>query len=592
MHLSFARFVCVVFCLVGVAAWAVEPVDAEPRITLTADPSGPTASIPISAWIEPGRSAGIELAASATTRYAPASAEQTQPTNTTNTLWLKLVFVRLPGAPAQWSVNLPLPYLDDVVLHQRDASGRWRSQHAGDQLARDLWSKRGLYPDFDLLPMPQSVPTTVYLQIRNYRQTMVPVRVIGQSEREQSRLGEMMMLGVLMGSLLSLSILSFIRFVEHRNKTDLLASGFGFCIAITLGQLNGVMNAFIWTDGSLWGDIAGSALPPLGMGMSLLFLRNLYALASRHRRYDRFLVMCGWFTMGTSLTLLVMDRAIATAIINVTVGLATMVGLSASVMSWRYGAPVGRWLVASYSLQFVTVLQMVLQWWGVSFPDFWQMRYVTTMAIACSVPLLSYALSRATHDKKELAFRADHLPQQDALTGLLTRDAFVNQMGEAYLRVIKHGEPVALVLVNVINHSHIRQAYGDTTAEQCLLRAVVKLHRVLRDVDPAGRLNTAQFGMVLEGVTDKETVNERMVRLIASGLIPLPGLEPEVTLQFQVACVLLHHNPLTPDSALLDLNGLLNDMSPRTRRPIRFLEAPHTHPVTQSPPADETIYAS
>jgi GGDEF domain-containing protein len=591
MPLSFARFVWFVLSLAGVAAWAVEPVDAEPRITLSSDASGGTPSVPLFAWIEPGRSASIERASSAATRYTSASPEQTHPTDSTNTLWLKLEFVRMPGAPDQWSVNLPLPYLDDVVLHQRDASGRWRSQHAGDQLARDLWSKRGLYPDFDLLPMPQSVPTTVYLQIRNYRQTMVPVRVIGQSEGEQSRLGEMMMLGVLMGSLLSLSILSFIRFVEHRNKTDLLASGFGFCIAITLGQLNGVMNAFIWTDGSLWGDIAGSALPPLGMGMSLLFLRNLYALASRHRRYDRFLVMCGWLTMGTSLTLVVMDRAIATAIINVTVGLATMVGLSASVMSWRYGAPVGRWLVASYSLQFVTVLQMVLQWWGVSFPDFWQMRYVTTMAIASSVPLLSYALSRATHDKKELAFRADHLPQQDALTGLLTRDAFVNQMGEAYLRVIKHGEPVALVLVNVINHSHIRQAYGDTTAEQCLLRAVVKLHRVLRDVDPAGRLNTAQFGMVLEGVTDKETVNERMVRLIASGLIPLPGLEPEVTLQFQAACVLLHHNPLTPDSALLELNGLLNDMSPRTRRPIRFLEAPHTHPATQSPPADETIDA-
>ena len=49
------------------------------------------------------------------------------------------------------------------------------------------------------------------------------------------------------------------------------------------------------------------------------------------------------------------------------------------------------------------------------------------MAIAMSVPLLMYALSRATHDRKELAIRANHLPNQDALPGLPTREAFTDQ---------------------------------------------------------------------------------------------------------------------------------------------------------------------
>jgi hypothetical protein len=70
-----------------------------------------------------------------------------------------------------------------------------------------------------------------------------------------------------------------------------------------------------------------------------------------------------------------------------------------------------------------------------------------------------------------------------------------------------------------------------------------------------------------------------MVKLIASGLIPLAGLQPEVTLHFQAACVLLHENPVAPEAALSELEALLEQMSPRTRRPIRFLEPPDTEAI-------------
>ena len=256
-------------------------------------------------------------------------------------------------------------------------------------------------------------------------------------------------------------------------------------------------------------------------------------------------------------------------------------GLIGSQLSWRFRSDIGRLLFASYVLQFLATMRLIAESWGLV-PYWWEFRYVTSLAMGMSLPLLLYALSRATHDRKELAVRANHLPNQDALTGLLTRKAFMEQYEAAYERVISDGEPVAVVLISVINHEHIRQAFGDTMAEQCLLRAVIKLQRVLRDVDPAGRVDTQRFALLLEGVADKDALNQRMVQLIASGLIPIPGLAPEVNLQFQAACVLLHHNPVTPERVIDELGGLLQDMSPRTRRPIRFLEAPATHPVVPS----------
>jgi len=206
-------------------------------------------------------------------------------------------------------------------------------------------------------------------------------------------------------------------------------------------------------------------------------------------------------------------------------------------------------------------------------PLLWEMRYLISLGVAITVPIMLYALSQITHDRKELVVRANHLPTQDALTGLLTAEVFQKHLEEAVQRAIEHREPLALVVVRVVNHNAIREAFSDTTAEQCLLRAVVKIQRILRDVDPAGRVGTAQFGLLMEGVATRAALTERMVKLVASGLIPLPGLVPEVTLHFQAACVLLHENPVPAERVVDDLRHLLEGMSSHTRRPVRFLEA-------------------
>jgi GGDEF domain-containing protein len=116
-------------------------------------------------------------------------------------------------------------------------------------------------------------------------------------------------------------------------------------------------------------------------------------------------------------------------------------------------------------------------------------------------------------------------------------------------------------------------------AEQSLLRSVIKLRRVLRDVDTVGRVGEARFGLILEGVTSRTSVTDRAARLIAAGLMPLPGLKPDVTLQFHVAAVLLRERRVEPREVEESLAELLGSMSPRTRRPIRFLKPEDTLPA-------------
>ena len=360
--------------------------------------------------------------------------------------------------------------------------------------------------------------------------------------------------------------------MEHRKAIDGWAALFGLLIASTIGQINGVMNVFVWAQLPEIGNYASGVVPVVTVGCALLFIRNIFSLHVHYRWFDRFLSSVGWGTIASVVAYAVVDRFIADWISNVFMIFAILIGIVATYLSRRDGSVVGRWLMFALLPVFSTILYMVGEAVGLV-PTLWQMRYLTSLGVAIAIPVLLYALSQLTHDRKELVVRANHLPTQDALTGLLTPEVFQTHLETAVQRAIDHREPLALVMVRVTNHEHIRQAYSDTTAEQCLLRAVVKIQRILRDVDPAGRVGTAEFALLMEGVATRQALTERMVKLIGSGLIPLPGLVPEVTLHFHAVCVMLHDNPVPPGRVLDDLRDLMAGMSPHTRRPIRFLEA-------------------
>ncbi len=567
--------VCCLFCLPSQATdQASTRIQAANTIVLDDHTPSLKIATDIDSWIDEGSHASIETVVGGIAKFKPEPALTRYALNKYDTLWIKLRFTRAKGSQGQWTLNLPMPFLDAATLYQTDSAGHWMAQRAGDSVAQGEWHKPGLYPDFDL-QLTDTVPKDVYLQVRNFRQVSIPIRLTTTPQRENLRQLEMLGLGLMLGVLLSMTALSLLRFLEHRQPIDGWAVLFGLLIAATVAQMTGVLNAFVWSAVPEIGNYASSFMPVVAVGSTLLLIRNIFVLHVHFHRFDRFLSSVGWGTLASVLVFGVMDRFVADRVSSMVMIFATLVGLGATFLSWHKGTTVGRWLMLAMLPQFFALTYMLAETVGLV-PLLWQMRYVTSLCISLTVPIMLYALSQLTHDRKELVVRANHLPTQDALTGLLTPEVFHTHLESAVQRAIDHREPLALVMVQITNHEHIRQAYSDTTAEQCLLRAVVKVQRILRDVDPAGRVGTAQFGLLMEGVNTRKALTERMVKLIGSGLIPLPGLVPEVTLHFQAACVLLHENPVPPERVLDDLRDLLAGMAPNTRRPIRFLEAAPT----------------
>ena len=314
----------------------------------------------LSAWLEPGRVATIEQVASTPGKFRAVGSEVQHPLDSDNTLWVKLRLRRPPGSQQAWSLNIPLPVTDSVVMYQGDGATHWATQTAGNQLPQAMWSKHSLYPEFDLV-LPAGTDQDIYLQVRNFKSLNLPLRFAPTQQRDAQRLGEFTALGVILGSLLSLCLLSLIRYLEHRNQADLMASAYGLSITLTIAALNGVTGALLWPDTLFWSSYAQTALPPITMGLALLFLGDLYAMSTRHRRYDIVLLSTGWVSIASTLSLLLLDRSTAHLIITTITFFAAVVGLIGSQLSWRFRSRIGRLLFASYVLQFLAVMRLVVE---------------------------------------------------------------------------------------------------------------------------------------------------------------------------------------------------------------------------------------
>lgn len=553
-----------------------------PSIRLDAGSAPLEISQPISVWVDPRGDAGIDkVARAAPGLFAMVPSTAFHDIDAARALWVHLRLENTGNSNGDWIVTIPLPNVDRVTAYQRRGSDAWVRQSAGDLVAVADWPRMGLYPEFSVRIDAHST-RDLYLQVHNFKSLELPIRIDNAPSHAQWRDLEYVMLGLIVGALLMLSAWCTAQFAERRNRIEGWFALYSLLMAVVVATVAGLFAQFLWPQSPKWSDSAHEVLPLLGVGTTLLFVRHVSALSQSHPRFDKLLAACAWAAIALTPLYWVLDRPVTDIGYAGVIGIVPCLGLIAIGLAWRRKNLSAPWLALSYAPQGLVLMLLSLQSLGIV-PSAWLGHHVLIVMVALTVPVLLHAVNLRLRERREVEARADHLPSQDALTGLLTDELFAKQLHDVVARASEHKEPAAVVLVEVVNYERIKLVYGDATAEQCLLRAVVKLHRVLRDVDPAGRIGNARFGLIIEGITSRQALSERMVKLIASGLIPLPGLTPEVTLHFHVAAVLLSEKIPDATQVIAELATLLGTMSSRTRRPIRFLEPEATRPTPLSP---------
>jgi diguanylate cyclase (GGDEF)-like protein len=309
----------------------------------------------------------------------------------------------------------------------------------------------------------------------------------------------------------------------------------------------------------------------------LLVVHYLCGTGSRHKWFERLAYWTGMAGVPLALLYFVLERRLGVGLLGLYLVLVVALGTSRAYMTWRRQDVGGFWVLAAFSPLGLVTLLTVTSILGL-FTAQWLSHYGLMAALTIEVPLLLMALNTRSHERHAVEAREQAMSSQDALTGLLAAHLFHDRFKQVVGRAQRYKEPAAVVYIELVNYRYIKKTWGTAVAEQSLLRSVIKLRRLLRDVDTVSRIGEARFGVILEGVSSRTSVTDRAARLIAAGLMPLQGLKPDVTLQFHIAAVLLDERPMEAHGLVDGLVALLASMSPRTRRPIRFIAPENTHP--------------
>jgi diguanylate cyclase (GGDEF)-like protein len=135
---------------------------------------------------------------------------------------------------------------------------------------------------------------------------------------------------------------------------------------------------------------------------------------------------------------------------------------------------------------------------------------------------------------------AQALATTDALTGLVNRRGFHQEMSRQVSFSLRHAEPFGLLAADIDHFKSVNDRYGHLEGDRVLREVARRTIHVLRKSDQAFRLGGEEFAMILRGTDMSRSVMaaDRLVEAIKGAPFRLSNGEfVSVTMSVGVAAV-------------------------------------------------------
>ncbi len=485
-----------------------------------------------------------------------------------NELWMRFRLHNPSGRPVAWDLEFPLPAIDQVSLFVQRGSD-WTELVAGDRIAMRLWPREGRFPRFGLEFEPGESRQLI-IRVRNAVPAPLTLRLSDDAATETADQRAYLGYGIALGALLLLVLACVVQAALYASVAYAWYGAYVALLGLALSAFTGLANQFIWGEYPQWGDASKAVLTLASAGASVLFVRTLCSVQTRSRFLSVASALAGALVIGIAAVLAFLPVA-APWLYGMGMLVAAGIVLTIGAFTARRGDPVGAWVLAAHVPLIVVSALIVLRNLGLA-PFSFDSNLLAALAIAVILPMLLTALHLRSKEMLALQMRGRELASADPLTGLLALNLFTDRVAAAVNRYRKSRHNAVVLCVRMANQVRIREIHGSAVADQSMVRAAMKLRSVMPDADCVGRVGEGTIGLILESVTARDAIMRRAARLVAHGLMPLEGMKPEVSLHFHVVANILSENPQDAVEMLAALQQMLASMSPRTRRPIRFLE--------------------
>lgn len=162
---------------------------------------------------------------------------------TRQTVWVRLKIVNNSKQP-QWWLDVGPSRLQQVVLYQQQADGRWQSQTTGMGFP---FSERPVRHRANLIPVkiPSGQADVIYLKIRAQTSIKLTVKVWSPARFTEDMATDSTMRGILMGVLLGIGFYYLLLTLLLRERLYLYFSLFLFAFWLHFASFNGYLHQYI-----------------------------------------------------------------------------------------------------------------------------------------------------------------------------------------------------------------------------------------------------------------------------------------------------------------------------------------------------------
>lgn len=407
-------------------------------------------------------------------------------------------------------------WLDQLDIYLLDGQQRVVQQvRAGDG---DLQRQQATPGMGYLLPL-QLPPGDSELYIRAHTDDalILPMRLLDAQALEHARTLTHYSYGALYGFLLALLAYNLMLYAGLKERNNLNYSIYlGTFILLNLSY-TGHAGAWLWPDSLLLKRYAILLLMGAMAWLGLHFARHFLELDAHAPRLARAVQQAANAVMLLLLLCVIFDwHALANYVAFVSVLIYTLLMVLLGVISLRHGRVAARYfLAATLCGMFGTAITDLAVWGLIPFST---LTYrAVDIGILLEATLLALALAYQMRRHQQARLKAETLARIDPLTGLLNRRAFLEQGNALWSTALRHGQPLALIMLDLDHFKSINDQHGHDMGDSCLIATARLLTQQCRTGDILARWGGEEFLLLLPATSLQEALQlaERLRQALA-----------------------------------------------------------------------------